>query len=137
MDHPRARVALPDGQTLEAQVIQREKANGGQWWYLLEIPLYSRHQPQDGPERPEPSPEQFWAVYPAVQPIPGQDYSVLDRPVWIALPAPAGRVVIHGTDCWRTAEHDPADRVTDEQVLDLFEHNRAELCSGCSARKIR
>ncbi|MCX5209834.1 DUF6233 domain-containing protein [Kitasatospora sp. NBC_00240] len=96
MSHPRARVTLPDGQELGVLVLARERAEDGVWWYSLRLVLPGGREVD------------FRASPPAVQPIPGEDYSTLPGPAatssaWLLTEMRRAREpvrLLHRADCW-------------------------------------
>jgi hypothetical protein len=75
----RARVRLPDQQTLEAVIRERRQEADGSWWYLCSITLIVRFVRGDGRLTAEPEPCSFWAPAAGgvVTAIEGQDYSTV------------------------------------------------------------
>ncbi|OKI16648.1 DUF6233 domain-containing protein [Streptomyces sp. CB03911] len=124
MSHPRARVTLPDGQTVDALVLARERAEDGTWWYSLRLTL------------PGPTKVDFKASPPTVQPIPGEDYSLLPGPAatssaWLLTElrrAGDPMLLLHRADCWLA----PTDSrpVTDAEMRALVEAG-ARQCDAC------
>lgn len=106
-----ARLTLPDGQQLDVPVIRRERAQGGTWWYTLALDLPARVDTPTG-SHVEPYTVEVAGRYPdEVQPIPGEDYSVLDPPrpqgpadvailVQHQWRPGAEEPLLHRTDCW-------------------------------------
>ncbi|WP_052869163.1 hypothetical protein [Streptomyces niger] len=74
---PYARVHLPDGQEILATVRGREQDGEGTWWYACEIVIPDRLPSVGGPVQ-QGRVVPFTASYPTVEPIEGQDYSVLN-----------------------------------------------------------
>lgn len=104
MSTTRARVTLPDGQTLDVDVIDRRRATDGTWWYLLQIQL------------PGAVAVTFRAPYPQVQPIPEEPASPTEGP-WLVTSAwrAAGFVyTLHGPACW--LDMGSAKQVTAEEA---------------------
>ncbi|MFE2911231.1 DUF6233 domain-containing protein [Kitasatospora indigofera] len=124
MSHPRARVTLPDGQQVNAQVLGRERAADGTWWYSLRLVL------------PDGQPVDFRAPHPTVQPIEGEDYTALpglaaSSSAWLLTELRrAGEpiLLLHRADCWLT----PAGSrpVTDDEARELVAAG-ARLCDAC------
>jgi hypothetical protein len=121
---PRARVTLPDGQTVDALVLSRERAGDGVWWYSLQLTL------------PGGQEVDFKASPPAVRPIEGEDYSTLPGPAassdrWLLTEMRrAGEPVrlLHRADCWLA----PAGSrpVTDDEYRALVAAG-ARACDAC------
>jgi hypothetical protein len=123
MSHPRARVTLPDGQTVDVEVLGREWTDGA-WWYLLRLTL------PDGQEAT------FRAAYPTVRPIPGESYASLPgapaQPAQLlvdSLPRPGRSLpLVHRADCWVAAAS--GRPVTQAEAVELVAAG-ARLCDVC------
>ncbi|MDJ0345229.1 DUF6233 domain-containing protein [Streptomyces sp. H10-C2] len=107
---PQARLTLPDGQGIDAEVIRRERDSAGVWWYTLRIDLPSRVDTPTG-SHVEPRTVEVSGRYPdEVQPIAGEDYSGLDPQavgpagsvilVQRRWRADVGDLLLHRDDCW-------------------------------------
>lgn len=125
MSHPpRARVALPDGQTVDASVLARERAEDGTWWYSLRLVL------------PGGQAVDFRASPPAVQPIDGEDYSALPGPAatssaWLLTEMRRAEEpvrLLHRADCWLAPAG--SQPVTDDEARELVAAG-ARLCDAC------
>ncbi|MFE2912806.1 DUF6233 domain-containing protein [Kitasatospora indigofera] len=124
MSHPRARVTLPDGQQVNAQVLGRERAEDGTWWYSLRLVL------------PGGQPVDFRAPHPTAQPIDGEDYTSLPGPAasssaWLLTElrrAGDPLVLLHRADCWLAPAG--SQPVTDAEMHALVEAG-ARLCDAC------
>lgn len=83
-DGPVAVVRLPDGQAVLAVVRGRRQESDGSWWYVLELPLFTRAETRDGRLRAEPEPVHFLApaTDDVVLAVPGEDYR--EVPTWRA-----------------------------------------------------
>ena len=135
---PRARVTLPDGQTLDCVVLGRSREMDGTWWYDLEIVLVSKVEVRGAYPRAEPQPVQFRAPYPIVQPIEGQDYSqptAAEQPPTVLYAEPlrvhrGAHFRIHAPECWASMNR-TLEIVTPEAAEAMVRAKEAEVCAVC------
>ncbi|WP_053698490.1 DUF6233 domain-containing protein [Streptomyces sp. NRRL F-5755] len=103
-DGPLVEVTLPDGQTIRAVVTRRRRDRSGAWWYDYQLTLPGRVDTAHGPIQ-QPHVVELSAPHPIVQPIEGQDYTVLDPPPpeqrmrWRVDVTRDGRRLVHRLDC--------------------------------------
>ncbi|MGK5548482.1 DUF6233 domain-containing protein [Streptomyces sp. URMC 127] len=139
---PRALVCLADDQVLEVRVTARRPFRGV-WWYELVLTLPDRRDTPRGPVR-DVTEIAFSAPYPDVQPIPGEDYTILDPPPaeecrrWRLSEAPPGSphaVVVHRLDC---AQGGMSQQLaTDREALRMLaDPEEAVTCSICRADRV-
>ncbi|WP_052869181.1 DUF6233 domain-containing protein [Streptomyces niger] len=133
---PYARVHLPDGQEIVATVRGREQDGEGKWWYACEIIVPDQLPAAGGPVQ-QGRVVPFTAAYPTVEPIPGQDYSVLDpaqqptEPLrWRVSMDRDGLRRVHRPDCAKAGES--RTRVSDQDALELLaDTEHAQPCPVC------
>ncbi|MEU7488614.1 DUF6233 domain-containing protein [Streptomyces sp. NPDC042319] len=132
---PYARVHLPDGQDIYATVRGREQDPTGAWWYTLEIVVPDRLPAVGGPVQ-QGRVISFTAGYPTVEPIEGQDYSVLNPDRQASGPPGRWRVSIdrdglewvHRSDCAQAGD----TWISDQDALTrLSDPERARPCPVC------
>ncbi|WP_424892209.1 DUF6233 domain-containing protein [Streptomyces sp. XH2] len=134
---PRALVCLADDQVLEARVTGRRYFRGT-WWYELVLTLPNRRDTPRGPVR-DVLEVPFSAPYPDVQPIAGEDYTVLDPPPveerrrWRlseAAPGSSHEVVVHRLDCVQAGMSQQL--ATDREALRMLaDPEEAVTCAVC------
>jgi hypothetical protein len=137
---PLARVTLPDGQTLDAAVLQRYRDPYGTWWYRVELTLWTLRTAPHEPGRIEPEPTTLWVDAAHIQPIPGQVYK-LGRPeperTWIVTRkrSPAGFVqTVHGEQCWLPKGNE--EHIDTAEAGHLLNTGAAQPCDKCAPQRI-
>ncbi|MGW2600018.1 DUF6233 domain-containing protein [Streptomyces klenkii] len=139
---PRALVCLADDQILEVRVTRRRHFRGV-WWYDLVLTLPDRRDTPRGPVR-DVTEVAFSAPYPDVQPIPGEDYTILappppeERRRWRLSEAPPGSphdVVVHRLHC---AQGGMSQQLaTDREALRMLaDPEEAVTCSVCRPDRV-
>jgi hypothetical protein len=128
MSHPKILAILPDGTTHTATARHRARTQAGDWQYFVEV-WFDHPTMGGGTVRRR---EQWWLPAGSVQPIDGEDYTVLTPPAegeWIA-GALVGRdeVSIHRPGCY---SNDGGQPITTEAARDLVLDQRAFLCLNC------
>jgi hypothetical protein len=137
---PLARVTLPDGQTLDAAVLQRYRDPYGTWWYRCELTLWTLRTAPREPGRLEPEPTTLWVDAGHIQPIPGQVYK-LGRPeperTWIVTQkrSPTGFVrTVHGEQCWLPKGNE--EHIDTAEAGRLLTTGAAQPCDKCAPQRI-
>ncbi|MHA7956311.1 DUF6233 domain-containing protein [Streptomyces sp. L500] len=136
---PYATVSLPGDQgVVDVRVTRRRRDRSGIWWYDLVLEVPDRLDTPRGPVA-QTREITFSAPYPVVQPLPDQDYRVLDPPPpeerkrWRVEESILSRgpdLVIHRADCAAGAHSQQL--VTDREALRLLaDPEEAVTCSIC------
>ncbi|CAM5310125.1 DUF6233 domain-containing protein [Streptomyces abikoensis] len=133
---PYATVSLPDEQIVDVRVTRRRRDRNGVWWYDLVLEIPDRVDTPHGPLQ-QIRQVSFCAPHPLVQPLPGQDYSVLNPPPpgerkrWRVSEAPPGSepdLIVHRLDCAQGAHS--RQMVTDGEALRLLaDPEEARTCA--------
>lgn len=102
---PRMRLTLPGGDEVHAVVHRRGWDTSG-WWFLVEVPLWSRAELPGGQTVAEPAPALCWAPASSCTPLEGEDYGLVPTLLpprttnWLLEdPVGGGPVVVHRGDC--------------------------------------